>query len=473
MGTKKSIMEKKTFMQTMSSNMRTMKSMKSKLLVSTLFCALLLIIPAVCFAADGAKVDSGDTTFVIFSAALVFIMTPGLAFFYGGMVRKKNVLNTVMNVFFVIAIVSIQWVLFGYSLSFGPDKGGLIGGLNWAGISGQILVPNTDYAATIPQGAFIMFQLMFAIITPALITGSFAERMRFPAFLLFTLGWATLVYDPLAHWIWGMGGWLRNLGFLDFAGGTVVHISSGVAGLVTALVLGKRDGYGVKPIIPHNIPFVVLGASVLWFGWIGFNAGSALAANSLAVSAFVATHSSGAAALLAWVITEWIHRGKPTVLGAVSGGIVGLATITQASGYVNPAAAIFIGAVGGVVCYFAIAVIKQKFGYDDSLDAFGCHGIGGIWGALATGLFATKSVNPAGADGLFFGNPAQFGIQALGIGVAIVFSAAVTFVLLKVVGLFTKLRVEVKEEIEGLDIGQHGEDAYPDFYANDAMTINM
>lgn len=451
-----------------------MKSkMKSKLLFAGLICLLLLIVPMACFAADEAKIDSGDTTFVIISAALVFIMTPGLAFFYGGMVRKKNVLNTIMNSFFIIALISVQWVLFGYSLAFGPDKGGLIGGLDWAGLTGQIFAPNAGYAATIPHGAFIMFQLMFAIITPALITGSFAERMKFPAFLIFILAWATLVYDPLAHWVWGVGGWLRNLGALDFAGGTVVHISSGIAGLMAALVLGKRDGYGIKPMLPHNLPFIVLGASLLWFGWFGFNAGSALAANGLAINAFVVTNTAAASAVLSWVVIEWMHKGKPTLMGAASGAVVGLVAITPASGYVTPGASIIIGLVAGLVCYFAVAVVKQKFGYDDSLDAFGCHGIGGTWGALATGLFATKTINPAGADGLLYGNPAQLGIQALAVITTIAFSALATFIILKVIGVFTPVRAEKKEESEGLDITQHGEDAYPDFYENDGVTLNI
>ncbi|MCX7710110.1 MAG: ammonium transporter [Clostridia bacterium] len=405
------------------------------------------------------------------STALVFLMTPGLALFYGGMVRKKNVLNTMMNSFIIIALISIQWVLFGYTLSFGPDKGGLIGGLDWMGFRGVGGTPNADYAGTIPHSAFAMFQLMFAIITPALITGAFAERMRFPAFLAFTLLWSTLVYDPLAHWVWGVGGWLRNLGALDFAGGTVVHISSGIAGLVAAIVIGKRKGYKVTPMIPHNIPFVLIGAGLLWFGWFGFNPGSALASNGLAFSAFVATNTSAAAAVLSWVIIEWMHHGKPTLLGAATGGVVGLVAITPAAGYVDPLCSIIIGLLVSPICYFAVSVAKSKLGYDDSLDAFGCHGIGGIWGALATGLFASKSVNPAGADGLFFGNASLLGVQALSVIVTIVLSAVASFIILKVISIFTKLRVDAKDEDEGLDIAQHGEDAYPDFATEEGISL--
>ncbi len=440
-----------------------MKRSYKKLFLSFLLLVIVLCIPGAAFAADEAVADTGDTAFVFASAVLVFIMTPGLALFYGGMVRKKNVLNTMMNSFIIMALISIQWVLIGYSIAFGPDKFNLFGGLEWFGLHGIGAAPNADYAGTIPQSLFVLFQMMFAIITPALITGSFAERMRFPAFLVFILLWATLVYDPLAHWVWGVGGWLRNLGALDFAGGTVVHISSGVAGLVAALVIGKRKGHGTSPMMPHNIPFVLIGAALLWFGWFGFNGGSAVAANGLAMNAFLVTNTAAAAAMLSWVIIEWLHRGKPTLLGAATGAVIGLVAITPGSGFVNVISSIIIGLVVSPLCYFGITVVKAKLGYDDSLDAFGCHGIGGIWGALATGLFATKDINPAGNNGLFFGNPGQLGIQALSVLVTVLLSGVLTFIILKVLSLFMKLRATEKEEVDGLDVTQHGEDAYPDF----------
>jgi Amt family ammonium transporter len=412
----------------------------------------------IALAAEEATIDSGDTSFILVSAALVLLMTPGLAFFYGGMVRRKNVLSTIMHSFIIIALVSVQWVLFGYSIAFGPDTAHLFGNLSWLGLNGIGLDPNPDYSATIPHLVFIAFQLMFAIITAALISGAFAERFRFPAFLLFTLLWTTFIYDPLAHWVWGVGGWLRNLGVLDFAGGTVVHISSGVSGLVTALVLGKRLGHGKEPMLPHNLPFVVLGAGLLWFGWFGFNAGSALAANGLAGSAFIATNTAAAAAILGWVFTEWIRNGKPTVLGAASGCIAGLVAITPAAGFVTPAAAVLIGLLAGVFCYLAVSVMKAKLGYDDALDAFGVHGIGGTWGALATGLFATESVNAA--SGLFYGNPNQFLLQVVGVVASWAFAAIGTFIILKIVGLFTPLRATIEEEVTGLDLTAHGERGY-------------
>ncbi|MFZ5631978.1 MAG: ammonium transporter [Bacillota bacterium] len=422
---------------------------------------LLVSVPGLAWAGE-SQVDSGDTTFILISSALVMIMTPGLALFYGGMVRKKNVLSTIMQSFIIICLVSLQWVLFGYSLAFGPDRGHIIGSLDWLGLTGVGPEPNADYAATIPHLVFMAFQLMFAIITAALITGSIAERMRFPAFLAFALLWTTVVYDPLAHWVWGVGGWIRNLGALDFAGGTVVHISSGVSGLVAALVLGRRKGYGSEAMIPHQLPFTVLGAALLWFGWFGFNAGSALAANGLAAGAFVVTNTAAAAAAMSWVFAEWAHHGKPTLLGAASGAVAGLVAITPAAGFVSPLSAIVIGLVAGVLCYLAVGVVKKKLGYDDSLDAFGVHGFGGAWGALATGIFASRAVNEAGADGLLFGNPAQLGIQAAGVLATIAFAAAGTLVILKVVGLFTRLRASDEEEEIGLDLSMHGEDAYPD-----------
>ena len=407
-----------------------------------------------------AKVDSGDTAWVLMSSALVLLMTaPGLALFYGGMVRQKNALGTLMQSFIILALISVQWVLWGYSLAFGPDKGGIIGGLEWVGLSGVGPTPNADYAPTIPHTAFMLFQMMFAVITPALITGAFAERKKFSTFLVFILVWATVVYDPLAHWVWGVGGWIRNLGALDFAGGTVVHISSGVSALVCAIMLGKRKGYGHQPMPPHNLPFTVMGASLLWFGWFGFNAGSALAANGLAAHAFMTTNTATAAAALGWMFTEWSSRGKPTVLGAASGAVAGLVAITPAAGYVTPMAAIVIGAVAGIICYSACN-LKSKLGYDDSLDVVGVHGVGGTWGALATGVFATKLVNDAGGDGLLYGNPKQLGIQFLAVVVTWVLGFVMTTVILKVLDGIMGLRVTDEEEAAGLDLSQHSETAY-------------
>jgi Amt family ammonium transporter len=406
------------------------------------------------------KIDAGDTAWVLTSSALVLMMTaPGLALFYGGMVRRKNVLATLMQSFVLMALISIQWVLFGYSLAFGPDRGGVIGGLEWIGLRGVGLEPNPDYAATIPHQAFMVFQLMFAVITPALITGAFAERMRFSAFLLFALLWATVIYDPLAHWVWGTGGWLRGVGALDFAGGTVVHVSSGVSALAAALVIGRRKGYGREPMPPHSLPFTVIGAAMLWVGWFGFNAGSALGAGGLATSAFVVTNTAAAAAALGWMGAEWLARGKPTVLGAASGAVAGLVAITPASGFVGPVASILIGAVGGVLCFFACN-LKSRLGYDDSLDVVGVHGVGGTWGALATGLFASTAINPAGADGLFHGNPAQLGAQVVGVLATWVFAFAGSLVLLKIVDVLVGLRVTEEEEFLGLDVSQHSETAY-------------
>jgi len=407
--------------------------------------------------------DTGDTSFIMICTALVFLMTPGLALFYGGMVRKKNVLSTLMHSWIVIGLMSLQWIVLGYTLAFGPDIHGIIGGLNWLGLNGVGVEPNADYAATIPAIVFMAFQMMFAVITPALISGSFAERMRFPAFVAFMLLWATFVYDPLAHWIWGVGGFLRNLGALDFAGGNVVHISSGYSGLIAALVLGKRKGLGKESMAPHHIPMTVLGAGLLWFGWFGFNAGSALGASGLAGIAFVNTNTAAAAAALAWAVVERLHRGKSTMLGAASGAVAGLVAITPGAGFVTPLSSIFIGLMGGTICYLAISVIKAKFGYDDALDAFGCHGIGGTWGALATGIFATKTINPAGNDGLFYGNASLLGIQALSVLITVVFAVVATFIILKVIGLVMKLRVSDEQEAVGLNLSLHGEDAYPDF----------
>ncbi len=406
------------------------------------------------------KIDTGDTTWLLVSTAMVLAMTaPGLALFYAGMVRSKNSLSTIMQSFIILCLISLQWVLWGYSLAFGPDKGHLIGGFEWFGLNGVGLEPNVDYAATVPHQAFMIFQMMFAVITPALMTGAFAERMKFGSFLVFTLLWATFIYDPLAHWIWAVGGWVRNLGALDFAGGTVVHISSGAAALACAIVLRKRLGYGKEHMAPHNLPMTVLGASLLWFGWFGFNAGSAVASGALATSAFVVTNTAAAAAALAWMAVEWLYRGKPTVLGAASGAVAGLVAITPASGFVGPMASIVIGLGAGVLCYGAV-LWKSRLGYDDALDVVGIHGVGGIWGALATGLFASKAINAAGADGLFYGNPAQLGIQALAVLISVTFAFAGTFVILKLVDGLMGLRVSEEEERMGLDLSQHEERSY-------------
>jgi len=406
------------------------------------------------------KIDTGDTTWVLISTALVLAMTaPGLALFYAGMVRSKNALGTIMQSFIILCLISLQWVLWGYSLAFGPDKGHLIGGFEWFGLNGVGLEPNADYAATIPHQAFMMFQMMFAVITPALITGAFAERMKFSSFLVFTLLWATFIYDPLAHWVWAVGGWVRNLGALDFAGGTVVHISSGVSALACVIVLRKRLGYGKEHMAPHNLPMTVLGASMLWFGWFGFNAGSAVASGALATSAFVVTNTAAATAALAWMVVEWMYRGKPTVLGAASGAVAGLVAITPASGFVGPMASIMIGLGAGVLCYLAV-LWKARLGYDDALDVVGIHGVGGIWGALATGIFASKAINAAGADGLLYGNPAQLGIQALAVLVSVVFAFVGTFVILKLVDGLMGLSVSDEEERMGLDLSQHEERSY-------------
>jgi Amt family ammonium transporter len=403
--------------------------------------------------------NAANTAFVLMSAGLVMLMTPGLALFYGGMARAKNVLATIMQNFVLLGVIGVQWALIGYTLAFGPDVGGLIGTLDWIGLRGVGAEPFKAYSETIPHSVFMIFQAMFAIITPALITGAWAERMKFSAFLLFIVLWATLVYDPIAHWVWGDGGWLKGLGALDFAGGTVVHINAGVAALAAVLVMGRRQGYGRDAFIPHNLPMTVLGAGLLWFGWFGFNAGSALAADGLAASAFTATHLAACAAVLAWCGVEWLVRGKPTTLGAASGAVAGLVAVTPAAGFVGPMSAILIGIGAGVLCYLAV-LAKVKLGYDDSLDVVGVHGVGGVWGALATGLFACKAVNDAGADGLFFGNPALLGIQALAVVATIVYSFIVSWILLKIVDAVIGLRVTEEEEVAGLDLSEHQETGY-------------
>jgi ammonium transporter, Amt family len=403
--------------------------------------------------------NSGDTAWVLMSSALVLLMTPGLAFFYGGMVRKKNILSILMQCFIIMCLVGVWWVLGGYSLSFAPGKG-FWGGFAWVGLNGVGLEPYADYAATIPHQAFMIFQAMFAIITPALIIGAFAERMKFAAFLTIILLWVTFVYAPVCHWVWGIGGWLRGMGALDFAGGTVVHINAGIAALVMAIVIGKRKNLEKNIPSPHNMPFVALGTGLLWFGWFGFNAGSALAANGLAANAFVVTNTAAAAAGLSWAIIEWLRNGKPTIFGVCSGAVAGLVAITPAAGFVSVVPAVIIGLLVSVFCFIAVTVIKPKLGYDDSLDAFGVHCVGGIWGALATGLFASKAVNPAGADGLFYGNPHQLLVQFYAVAVTLIYSGIASLVIYKVVDAIIGVRVSEKEEAIGLDLTQHHEKAY-------------
>jgi Amt family ammonium transporter len=415
------------------------------------------------------SLNNGDTAFVLISAAMVLLMTPGLAFFYGGMVRRKNVLNTMMSSFFVMGLASVMWVLIGYSISFGPDAGaGIFGTLQWFGLNGVELTAG-PYSATIPHLAFVAFQMMFAIITPALITGALVERMRFSALVAFIALWSIVVYYPLAHMVWGVGGILAKIGAIDFAGGNVVHISSGVTALVAAVMLGKRKGHGMSSYHPHNIPFVLLGASLLWFGWFGFNAGSALGANGLAVLAFMNTNTAAASAMLSFMLIEKFKTGKPTALGAATGAVIGLVAITPGAGFVPIWASIIIGALVSPLCYFGITTIKAKFGYDDSLDAFGCHGIGGIWGGIATGIFAQKTINPAVVkwDGLAYGDYHLIVAQLIAIGTTIVLAVAGTIVCMSIVNLFMKIRVSPREEADGLDVTEHGESAYPSFTGMD------
>ena len=395
-----------------------------------------------------APVSGADTAWVLVSAALVMAMTvPGLALFYGGLVRSKNVLGTIMHSFVILCVISLFWVLLGYSLAFGPDVKGVIGSLAWVGLSGVGLSPHAVYGPTIPHQAFMVFQLMFAAITPALITGAFAERMKFGALILFALLWSLLIYCPIAHWVWG-GGWLAGLGALDFAGGAVVHISSGISALVCALMLGRRQGYGTDYMAPHNLPMVLLGTGLIWVGWFGFNAGSALGANETAVVAFVATHTAAVTAALTWMTVEWWHRGTPTVLGIASGAVAGLAMVTPGAGFVTPFSALFMGMAAGGLSYVAI-MKKGGLGYDDSLDVVGIHGVAGVGGILMTGLFASKAVNAAGADGLLQGNGAFFAVQALTVVVVGLFSAGGTWVILKVVDRAVGLRVTPEEERMG------------------------
>jgi len=401
--------------------------------------------------------DTGDTAFMLVATAMVMFMTPGLALFYGGLVRTRNVLATTMQSFFCLGLISIIWVLYGYSLAFGPDIGGFIGGLKYVGLH-NVTTGIGPYSDTIPDLLFCAFQLMFAIITPALITGAYAERMKFSAFALFTIFWSTFVYFPVCHWVWG-GGWLGAMGALDFAGGTVIHINSGAAALVTAIVLGKRRGWGRESMHPHNLPMTILGAGILWFGWFGFNAGSALSAGPVAVLALFGTQVATGAGAVSWVLAEWKTQGKPTTLGAASGAVAGLVAITPAAGFVDPVSAVIIGLVAGSLCYFAV-LAKAKIGYDDALDVVGVHGVGGIWGALATGLFASTASNPGGANGLFYGNAYQLVIQAIGVGAVILYSVVLTFIILKLVDALIGLRVTSDEEVQGLDVVDHKEVGY-------------
>ncbi|HTX60571.1 MAG TPA: ammonium transporter [Verrucomicrobiae bacterium] len=405
-----------------------------------------------------AHLNAGDTAWVLASAALVMLMTPALGFFYGGLVRRKNVLSTLMHSFFALCVISVQWVLWGYSLAFGPDLHGFIGSLAWVGLNGVGAAPDADYAATIPHAAYALFQMMFAVITPALITGAFAERKRFAAFVLFTVLWATFVYDPIAHWVWGHGGWLAQLGALDFAGGTVVHASSGVAALVAAWVLGPRIGARERSE-PHDRPMMLLGASLVWFGWFGFNAGSALAANGLASIAFINTNVAAAMGALVWMTIAWWRDGAPNSVGAAAGAIAGLVAITPAAGFVTPAAAILIGGIAAAACYAAVR-LRERTHVDDALDVFPVHGIGGTVGALLTGIFATTAINAAGSNGLAYGNPKQLLIQLVAVGSVWLYTAAATYVILKLVMLVAPLRVSERDETLGLDVSQHAEAAY-------------
>jgi Amt family ammonium transporter len=405
------------------------------------------------------SVNTGDTAWLLISAALVMLMTPGLALFYGGMVRRKNLLSTMMMSFACLGLVGLLWVLYGYSLSFGTDHAGFIGGLNFLGLMNVGQEPSSVYATTVPHLAFMIFQAMFAIITVALITGAIVERVKFSALLVFSALWLTVVYVPVAHWVWGSGGWLAGLGVLDFAGGAVVHINAGVSALALVLLLGRRRGFPQDAMEPNNIPLVALGAGLLWFGWFGFNAGSALTSGGLASSAFVATNTAAAAAAFTWMIVSWIHR-RPTILGTVTGAVVGLVAITPAAGFVPPLAGIPIGIIAAVISYYGMVLLKIKLGFDDSLDVFACHGLGGMWGALATGIFATLAANAAGADGAIVGGGLQVLKQLVGVLSVGAFAFGMTWVLGKLVDMTVGLRVGQTEETVGLDLSQHGERAY-------------
>ena len=411
---------------------------------------------------DARQINSGDTTWVMIASALVMLMTPAVGFFYGGMVNRRNVISLIKQSVLILSIVSLQWVIVGYSLVFGKDVGGVIGGLEFLGLRGVGFAPNATYAGTIPQLSFMIFQAMFAVITPALIIGSFVERIRFRTLVLFVVLWSTLVYDPIAHWVWNANGWLHHLGALDFAGGTVVHVSAGFGGLAAALAIGQRRVYRQgEASTPHNIPFVLLGAALLWFGWFGFNAGSALAASPLSVSAFVVTNTAAAASALTWMVLSWAEHKKPSALATATGAVCGLVAITPASGFVGPVASIAIGIIAALVTYLLVLLRNKKIRVDDTLDVWAAHGMGGLTGAVLTGIFAEKAINSAGNNGLLFGNPGQFFIQLLAVAVTLTFSFVLTFILLKLLSPLG-LRVSGKEEAEGLDLAVHGEEAYQD-----------
>jgi Amt family ammonium transporter len=441
--------------------------------VKFLTAILISVFSCIAYATGESNIDTGDTVFNILSLAMVFFMIPGLALFYGGLVRKKNLLNTMSSSFVLIGFISLAWVALGYSISFGTDYKGLFGMLNFAGFAGVGAFPNDTYAKTIPHLSFAVYQMMFAIITPAIISGAVAERIKFRIYIIFSVIWSIVVYAPIAHWIWGEGGWLRNLGAIDFAGGNVVHVSAGVAAFVSAVMVGKRRDFGKTPLIPHNIPFVFIGAAILWFGWFGFNGGSSLAANGIALGAITATHISACSAMVSWMIVERIHRGKATLLGALTGAVVGLSSITAGAGFVHPMSAIIIGVLASPVSYWIIVQVKSKYLYDDALDVFACHGFGGIWGILMAGLFASKEINPSGADGLFYGNAQLFYIQAFSVVAVALFTAIMTYIILKVLSLFTPLRVSEEQEYEGLDIAEHDEEAYPveDIFSSNKLII--
>jgi Amt family ammonium transporter len=399
--------------------------------------------------------NPADTAFILICSALVMFMTPGLALFYGGLTRNKNVLSTVMHSFFMLGLATIVWVVVGYTLAFGTDVGGIVGGLDYLFLSGVGMEPGGP-VDNMPHTLFMVFQCMFAVITPALISGAFAERIKFSGFVLFSILWIIVVYSPMAHWVWG-GGWMGAMGALDFAGGAVVHMSSGAAALAAAMILGPRKDHGKVAFIPHNLPMTITGAGILWFGWFGFNAGSALAADGAAANAFVTTHVATAAALLGWLIVEKLHSGKPTTLGAASGAVAGLVAITPAAGFVSPMSALVIGFLGGILCYGGV-LLKGRMGYDDALDVVGIHGIGGTWGALATGLFASEAIG--GVNGLFFGNPGQLWIQFVSVVATWVFCFGASYVLFKVVDALVGLRVDAQDEERGLDVSQHNEAGY-------------
>jgi Amt family ammonium transporter len=425
-----------------------------------IFILILLVVLSSHLMADepNSGVDPGDTAFILLCSALVLLMTPGLALFYGGLVRSKNAINTMMMSFIAMGIVGVQWVLWGYSLAFSPGSS-IVGSLKWFALNEVGLEPNPDYSSTIPHQAFMIFQAMFAIITPALISGAVVERMRFRAYIIFILLWSTFVYDFVAHWVWGVDGWLRELGALDFAGGTVVHINAGVSALVSALALGSRRGFPQRPMPPHNVPMAILGAGLLWFGWFGFNAGSAIAAGMLATNAFVTTNTATASGVFTWALMEIIFKGKPTAVGVITGAVAGLVAITPACGFVNIFGAIAIGSIAAMMCYLSVS-LRLKLKLDDSLDVFSVHGVGGIAGAILTGVFATTEVNPSGADGLLYGNPDQLLMQLTGVGATIGIAVVGTFVILAMLDFTIGIRVREGEEEEGLDLVEHGERAY-------------